>query len=189
MKRCTLFIFILYVVSITLSGQPYQPEKITLPNSKLSNLHRVDEDIYRSDQPTTQDFKLLEDLGIQEILNLRRFHSNRQETRDTNLKIHRIKTYAHTIGEEEVIDALKIIQQREGPILIHCLHGSDRTGAVVAMYRIVFHGLSKEEAIEEMEKGGFGFHKIFRNIVRMIEQADIEMIRNELGVSLNAPIR
>lgn len=189
MKRCVLLLFILCVISITASGQPHQAEKITLPNSKLGNLHRIDDDIYRSDQPTTQDFKMLEEFGIQEILNLRRFHSNRQETQNTTLKIHRIKTYAHTIDEEEVIDALKIIQQREGPILIHCLHGSDRTGAVVAMYRIVFQGISKEEAIEEMVEGGFGFHKIFRNIIRLVEQADIDNIRKELGISLDTPLR
>lgn len=78
------------------------------------------------------------------------------------------------------MEALRVIRDRKGPILIHCLHGSDRTGGVLAMYRIVFQQYTKEEAIEEMKNGGFGFHKVYRNIVRMIRKADIEQMRQEL---------
>ncbi|GAE17382.1 hypothetical protein JCM10003_3476 [Bacteroides pyogenes JCM 10003] len=50
----------------------------------------------------------------------------------------------------------------------------------MCLYRIVFQGFSKERAIEEMVHGGFGFHRIYKNIIRLIRQADIERIRKEV---------
>ena len=51
---------------------------------------------------------------------------------------------------------------------------------VCAMYRIVFQGVSKQKAIQEMTEGGFGFHRIYKNIIRTIEKADIERIKREV---------
>ena len=46
---------------------------------------------------------------------------------------------AGKVSQEQLIDALRIIKNRKGPVLLHCWHGSDRTGATVAAYRIVFN--------------------------------------------------
>ena len=46
--------------------------------------------------------------------------------------------------------------------------------------RIVFQGVSKQKAIQEMTEGGFGFHRIYKNIIRTIEKADIERIKREV---------
>lgn len=47
-------------------------------------------------------------------------------------------------------------------MVVHCWHGSDRTGAVIAAYRIVQQGWSQHDAIDEMINGGYGFHPIFQ---------------------------
>jgi hypothetical protein len=49
---------------------------------------------------------------------------------------------------------------------------------MTAMFRIVEQGWSKEAAIREMVEGGYGYHGIWRNIVRYIEQVDVEQIRS-----------
>ncbi|NDV81267.1 dual specificity protein phosphatase family protein [Bacteroides sp. 51] len=184
MKR-TLSILTLLIIITAAFAQQQKAEKITLPDSKLDNLYKIDEGVYRSEQPSKKDFKALETFGIKEVLNLRRFHSDNDEAEDTDIKLHRLKTHAHSLSEKQVVEALRIIKDRQGPILIHCRHGSDRTGGVLAMYRIVFQDYTKEEAIEEMRKGGFGFHKIYRNIVRMIRKADIPRIRQEVELPQN----
>lgn len=171
---------LLFICLISLYSQEYQVEKIDLPNSKLANLYRIDEGVYRSEQPDKDDCKALEAYGITEVLNLRNRHSDVDEALGTSLILHRLKMKAHRVKEEQLIDALQIIHRRKGPIVIHCHHGSDRTGAVCAMYRIVFQGVSKEEAIREMKEGGFGFHRIYKNIVRTIRNADVERIRREV---------
>ncbi len=49
---------------------------------------------------------------------------------------------------------------------LHCYHGSDRTGASVAMYRIIFSktGLPTDALAYGMKHGGYGFHPIWQNI-------------------------
>lgn len=158
--------------------QEFTAEKITLPESKLKNLYCIDEGVYRSEQPTKKDFMILEMFGVKEILNLRRWHSDEDEVdENSSLILHRVKTNAHSIDTNDFVEVLRIIRNRQGPILIHCRHGSDRTGAIVAMYRIVFQGMSKEDAIKEMKDGDFGFHGIYVNIVRTIRKADIDAIK------------
>lgn len=178
MKKC-LSTLLVFVVSLSaVCAQSFSAEAITLPDSKLKNFYRIDEGVYRSEQPTKKDFKALEEFGIEEVLNLRRWHSDEDEV-DVNspLILHRIKTNAHSIDANELVEALRVIRNRQGPILIHCRHGSDRTGAVVAMYRIVFQDVSKEEAIAEMKEGDFGFHSIYVNIVRTIRKIDVDAVK------------
>jgi protein tyrosine phosphatase (PTP) superfamily phosphohydrolase (DUF442 family) len=161
---------------------PPRAEKVTVPGADLENIYRIDSLLYRSEQPDADDFIALEDYGIREVLNLRNYHNDNDEAEDTNLKLHRIATRAGKITVDELTDALRIIKNSKGPILVHCWHGSDRTGAVVAMYRIVFQGVSKRDAIVEMTNGGFGFHAMFDNIIDTIRGADIEAIKNDLNI-------
>lgn len=181
MQRRLLFSLCLAIIfSVSLFSQNLKAEKITIPGSELTNLYRIDSGIYRSEQPSGIDFKALEKYGIRESLNLRSRHSDNDEVAGTTVKLHRVKMKAHVVSEEQLITALRIIKNRKEPIVIHCHHGSDRTGAVCALYRILFQNVSKEDAIREMTEGGFGFHRIYKNIIRRIREADIERIRKEV---------
>ena len=179
-KRILLSLLLGVIFSISIFSQNLKVEKITLPDSELTNLYKIDSGVYRSEQPSHEDFKALEKYGIGEALNLRNRHSDDDEAAGTNVKLHREKTKAHSINEEQLIEALRIIKNRKAPIVIHCHHGSDRTGAVCALYRVVFQNVSKEDAIHEMTEGGFGFHRIYKNIIRRIKEADIEQIRRKV---------
>jgi protein tyrosine/serine phosphatase len=88
-----------------------------------------------------------------------------------------------SITEQQIIDALKIIQNREKAIVVHCWHGSDRTGATIAAYRMVFNDWSKAQAIDELANGGYGYHvRIYPNIVKLIEDLDVEKVKRSLGI-------
>lgn len=180
MQKRILLSLLGIVLSVFLFGQNLKADKITLPDSDLTNLYRIDSGVYRSEQPSKDDFKALEKYGIGEVLNLRNRHSDDDEAKGTNIKLYRVKTKAHSISEEELIQALRIIKNRNAPIIFHCHHGSDRTGAVCALYRIVFQNVSKEDAIREMIEGGYGFHRFYKNIIRRIKEADIEQIRRRV---------
>ena len=43
-------------------------------------------------------------------------------------------------------------------------------------------GRSKRQAIDEMTKGGFGFHSIWRNLPKLIEKLHVEQIRAKAGL-------
>ena len=78
-------------------------------------------------------------------------------------------------------EALRIIRMADGPVLIHCWHGSDRTGLISAMYRVLYQNWSKDEAIDELMKGGYGYHSLYRNIPEYIRKVDIPNIRKMVG--------
>jgi len=158
----------------------FSQTSVKIDNLALNNLYQIDKGVFRSEQPDKLDFANLEKLGITEVLNLRRWHSDEKEAKNTNLILYHVPMRAGNIKEKDVIQALKTIRDRKGNILIHCKHGSDRTGLIVAMYRIVFQNYTKEQAIKEMTEENFGFHKIYTNIITYIQQANIEKIREQV---------
>lgn len=161
--------------------KPLIAEPITLGNKcRLKNFYRIGKDVYRSDQPSAACFQELEKFGIKEVLNLRCFHNDIKEARGTSITLHHLRTRATLLSLDDLITAMQIIRDRKGPLLFHCWHGSDRTGAVAAMYRIVFQGIPKQQAIDEMVEGIFGFHMIFDNIIDTIEEANISEIKRKL---------
>ena len=181
-----LSVFCMVLAAIAASGSAVtgtqRPEQWAQPLSSahLQNFYRLDERVYRSDQPDRKGFEELRQRGIRNVLNLRDLHSDERKARGLGLKLYRVKMNAGEIREEDVIEALRIIRAADGPILIHCWHGSDRTGVISALYRIVFLGWTKDEAIEEMKNGGFGYHAIYGNIPRFISEASIEEIRRKV---------
>ena len=149
---------------------------------RLKNFYRIGQDVYRSDQPSAAYFRELEKFGIREVMNLRCFHTDTKEARGTNIRLHHLRTRATLLSLDDLIAAMLIIRDKQGPLLFHCWHGSDRTGAVAAMYRMVFQYVPKQQAIDEMVDGIFGFHMIFDNIIDTIEEANIRKIRKTLNL-------
>lgn len=143
----------------------------------LKNLHKVDEFVYRCEQPDAKGFDELEAMGIKSVLNLRNNHSDSLFLIDSPLNCFQVNMEAKDINDEDVIMALKILKEAPKPIVVHCKHGADRTGVVIAMYRIIFQQWTKEKAIGELKYGGYGFHEAFANIPVYIHQANIDEIR------------
>jgi protein tyrosine/serine phosphatase len=147
----------------------------------LKNLYRLNQDVYRSEQPARKGFECLETAGIESVLNLRKRNADGRRAGDHKITLYHVQMTAGKITNAEVIEVLRLIQSAPKPILIHCAYGSDRTGLVCAMYRIVFQGWTKQEAIGELINGGYGFHRKFKNIPFYIEQSDIEEIEKEIN--------
>jgi protein tyrosine/serine phosphatase len=160
----------------------FSQSPVKISDCGLKNMYKVDEGIYRSEQPDRKQFLSLKQYGIKEILNLRYWHSDNRYAKDTDLTLHRIRMHAHDANDFDVVSALRILKNRKGPILIHCHHGSDRTGLIVAMYKIVFRNKTKAEAVDEMVNGGFGFHAIYDNIIRYINNANVEALKKQMNL-------
>ena len=147
----------------------------------LNNLYKVNSDLYRSEQPGSQEMILLENLGIKTVINVRQIHNDNREAKNTKLVLEHIPINTWTISYDEVVMVLKVIIKSEKPVLLHCKHGSDRTGCIVAAFRMAISGWTKEEAIREFREGGFGYHeKWYPNILRLINSIDIEKLKNDI---------
>jgi protein tyrosine phosphatase (PTP) superfamily phosphohydrolase (DUF442 family) len=163
----------------------HRPERWAKPMEMkgVPNLHKVSETLYRSAQPSLEGMKNLKAVGIETIVNLRSFHSERDEIGDAGLAYEHIYIKAWHPEEEEAVRFLQIVTNpRRSPVLVHCQHGADRTGTMCALYRVAVQGWSKEEALKEMMQGGFGFHSIWDNLIEWINALDIERIKKRTGI-------
>jgi protein tyrosine/serine phosphatase len=147
------------------------------------NLHQVDKTLYRCAQPTAEGMRNIKAAGIVTVINLRAFHSDKDELGDTGLGSEHIDMKTWHPEHEDVVRFLKIVSDpKRAPVLVHCQHGADRTGTMCAIYRIVVQGWTKQDAIEEMTKGGFNFHEIWTNLPDWIQEIDVEALRKEVGI-------
>jgi len=62
-----------------------------------------------------------------------------------------------------------------------CQQGADRSGVVIAAYRVVIQDWTKDEAIAELKKGGYGFHWYYLNIPAFIRNMDVAKFRARLA--------
>lgn len=160
-------------------------------NAGVPNFHRVNSSLYRSGQPTEAGFAFLGSwttpenpaLPIRTIVSLRAFNDDDEHLPDGSpLRLEKIRFKTWHAEDEDVVKFLRIVTTPAlQPVLVHCQHGSDRTGSMVAIYRVVVEGWSKAEAINEMVGGDFGFHPIWQNLIRYINEIDIGEIRAELA--------
>jgi len=154
---------------------------VPLETVGVPNFCRINGQLYRSGQPSAPGFQALEKQGIREVLDLRLFHDDRALAAGTGLAVHSIPVNAGDFGEREMVAALQVIATARSPVLVHCLHGSDRTGAVIAMYRVVCEGWSKQQALDELQRGGYGYHTFFSNIPAFIREVDVAAVRRQVS--------
>jgi tyrosine-protein phosphatase SIW14 len=124
----------------------------------------------------------LEAFGVKAVVNLREFHSDADEAAGTKLQLDEIRLDAGDLSYAQLVAALRLVLAAPKPVAVHCLHGSDRTGAVVAGWRIAVEGWSQAEALDEMVHGGYGHHAMFDNLRTLIAGLDAASLRRELAL-------
>ncbi|WP_232316866.1 dual specificity protein phosphatase family protein [Candidatus Burkholderia verschuerenii] len=151
----------------------------------IDNLHRITPSLYRSVQIAPNDIAQLRALGIRKIVSFRSFHSDETMLAGSGITLMRIPVNTWNIRDNDMIAALKALHDvdRDGPVLIHCQHGTDRTGLVSALYRVVYQGWSTQQAEDELLRGGYGFHPIWGNIRRYLERVDVVRFQQQVGVT------
>jgi protein tyrosine/serine phosphatase len=184
MKTKTYFTLVLFVFCIGHSFLGYAQNDYTkIDTLGFKRLYQLNKDVYRSEQPSKKEMRFLESYGIRTILNFRRKWDNKKKAKGTVLQLERLPLKAKTLSEDDVFNALQIIKDAEKPILIHCWHGSDRTGAIVAAYRMIFENWSKDKAIKEFTEPHFGYHKnMYPNLIGFLENLDVSGLKTRLGL-------
>ena len=148
----------------------------------VSNLHQVTPALYRSARLDSVDVAQLQALGVKTVISLRSFHSDTDLLKDSGIRTVRIPINTWAIRDRHVVEAMRSIRAAEehGPVLLHCLHGADRTGMMTAMYRMLYQGWPREKAIDELKNGGYGYHAVWRNIEKYLKRVDVEAIRAQI---------
>ena len=159
-------------------------QKATLID-EAKNFYRVDELLFCSAQLDGSDAAKLHELGIKSIVNLRHFiRGGDRRAFGDQFWLANKPLQSWEIKPAQIADVLRTIRERqkEGAVLVHCYHGADRTGLVVAMYRVIYQGWSLEAARSEMIDGGYGFHPMWQDIAGFLTPQNEALVRAELGI-------
>lgn len=149
------------IVMALLSSVSFSQSEIIY--KELPNFHKVNDRLYRGAQPKKDGLKTLASLGVKSILNLRgEDETSYAEAKET--KALGLNYYALPMGglsrptDEQIARALSIINNPEnGVVFVHCKHGADRTGVVIACYRMSQENRTAEQAKAEAEKHGMSW--------------------------------
>ena len=157
-----------------------EPGPVSVPG--MANFAQVSPVLYRGAQPTREGFFDLKKRGIRTIVNLRYWHDDKALLAGTSLRYIHIPSNPWHIESEDSATFLAIVRDPANqPVFVHCQHGSDRTGAAVACYRVIEQGWTKDEAIAELP--AYGFHPIFANVKSYIERLSAESMNAKRAAS------
>ena len=143
-------------------------EKWAKPLKKegLPNLFKVSEKMYRGAQPEKEGFKELKKLGIKTIIDLTGSKKDKKYMKGYNFIYKKIPLTASVPDKKDFQSVVDLMLNSDlWPIFVHCKYGADRTGAIIALYRIKLENWKPHDAVVEMILGGHKFHRKYGKIL------------------------
>jgi protein tyrosine phosphatase (PTP) superfamily phosphohydrolase (DUF442 family) len=152
LHRLIPLLALLCASALTLAGATPEPREEV---AGVANFAVVSPALSRGAQPTREGFRGLRERGIRTIVSLRWGHDDDTTLARLGLKSYRLRSKQWHPETEDVVRAMKVILTPEyQPVFVHCQAGKDRTGLVVAVYRILVDGWSVDDAIAERKAFG-----------------------------------
>jgi protein tyrosine/serine phosphatase len=133
-------------------------EKLDLQG--VPNFGRVTATLYRGGQPSKDGFDELKKLGVRIVVNLRDDNSETERSVVTTAGLEYVAIPWNCRHPANSLAArfLQVLRaNREKKVFVHCHAGVDRTGLMIAAYRMAEHGWTPEQATDEMKDFGFNF--------------------------------
>lgn len=153
-------------------AQVEQAQKLALAG--VPNFGRVTPNVYRGAQPTDTGFEELKKLSVEIVVNFRNergeIEAERRTVERLGLRYVSIPWSAsHNPTSQQVADFLELLRANpQSKIFVHCHKGADRTGAMVAAYRIAEQRWTPQQAIQEMRT--YHYHHFWLpNLQRYVE--------------------
>jgi tyrosine-protein phosphatase SIW14 len=149
------------MVTLVLLASAVQPQGPS-DRDRLPNFHQVNDKLYRGAQPKAPGLQELAKLGIKTVVNLSGPGEGAgvEETQTRNQGLRYFNVPLKRSGRPRDADILRILSilntPEYQPVFVHCKEGVDRTGTVVAVYRIAHDGWTSHEARAEADR--YGMH-------------------------------
>ncbi len=157
----------------------------------VPNAGKISDALVRGAQPSKQGFDKLKKLGVTTIVNLRSGGSGitweRKVTESLGLHFVSIPVRGWMPpSDEQVAQFLSLFHDAANQrVFVHCRFGDDRTGVMVATYRIAQQHWTAEQAAEEMYFFGF-HHHLYRAMESYVREFPGAFARKSVFASLGA---
>lgn len=161
----------------------------------VPNFHQVNEHLYRGGQPANAAWNSLAHLGIRTVIDLRPTgeHSTTSEARAVQAAGMRyvnvpMKGFVAP-SDAEVSKVLALFDSNsDGSVFVHCRRGSDRTGTVIACYRITRDHWKNDKALKEATAYGmYSFEVGMRRYIKNFKPAERIAAGSDLPPSARQP--
>lgn len=147
----------------------------------IKNFYQIDEHLYRGAQPADEGFEYLAKLGVKTVIDLREADDRapveeRVVTAAGMRYVNVPMTGLNPPTEAEITKILTLLEDNAaGPVFVHCKRGADRTGVVIAAYRIDHDHWDNAQALGEAVSRGMSFFQFPRqNYIRTFQPRTIE---------------
>lgn len=132
-----------------------------ITDDDICDFHKVDSDLYRGSRPKCSGYVKLAQLGIRTIVNLQ--GASERDLQNCERKLPGIAFRFHVVSvhmtyteigltgvpDEKLRRLFAEMQGAPKPLFVNCKLGKDRTGAVVALYRMKRREMTFREADRE----------------------------------------
>ncbi|MFA5099605.1 MAG: tyrosine-protein phosphatase [Candidatus Omnitrophota bacterium] len=131
------------------------------PFADIPAFAQVTRTMYRGGPPKAAGYEILQGLGIRSILSLsqdmKRVRQEEQWAGANNIKFYHIPIDLYSRpADEQALRFLEIaLDSSNLPIFVHCEDGRDRTGTMIALYRVVVQGWTIKDAYHEARVIGY----------------------------------
>jgi protein-tyrosine phosphatase len=128
-----------------------------LENKGVTNFGEVTPHLYRGGLLKKDGLKALKKLDINVVVDTHAYSKKEErEAQALGMKYVAIPWHCPWPKDEVFAKFLKVLHENPGKkVFVHCRLGDDRTGMMVAAYRMAEEGWTADEAMTEMESFGF----------------------------------
>jgi protein tyrosine phosphatase (PTP) superfamily phosphohydrolase (DUF442 family) len=139
----------------------YDPEPLADigPVKGVGGFTEVTPHLYRGGQPSQKGLESLAKMGIDIVVDGRLTGDKKEGKAVTKLGMQFVPIPWHCLYPRDEVFARFLALVRDNPdkkIFVHCRYGDDRTGMMIAAYRMAMQGWTWQQARKEMDE--FGFH-------------------------------
>jgi protein tyrosine phosphatase (PTP) superfamily phosphohydrolase (DUF442 family) len=134
----------------------------------LANVGRVAPGVLRGAEVGKGGYATLKAMGVKTVIDMRTTANETKEVEAAGMKAIAIPIEMSRDGLKEKVDKVVALMADPAnqPVYVHCRHGQDRTGIVVAAFRMKEQGWSLADAEAEMD--AFGFNSVWINFRKFI---------------------
>ena len=149
-------------LSLLILGVSFQAQSADIQRPGIPNFHQVNDHVFRGGQPPSQAWPDLAKLGVRIVIDLRREdeHSSAAEAQSVEAAgMHYVNVPMKGViapGNDQVNNILGLLNSQYSAF-IHCKRGSDRTGAIIACYRIEHDHWDRKHALAEAKSFGMSW--------------------------------